>query len=134
MVGQSRIEMSPRTVNAGVGTSARKPMQNDSDGRAQFQGNPTEAWAVESEPTQPRTTTSVAGTRGGAAEFFGDRLRTSMTRAKWRIAGQLWSKPSVSGLCTNSLAHRLPKKFSSGQKKAVDAGLGLLLWGSDRCL
>ena len=43
-------------------------MQNDS-GRAQFQGDPTEA------------TTSVASTRGGAAEFFGDRLRTSMTRA-----------------------------------------------------
>ena len=35
--------------------------------------------------------------------------------------------PCVSGLCTNSLAHRAPGGIQ-------DAGLGLVTWGSDNCL
>ena len=76
--------------------------------------------------------------------FFGNRLQTSRTRASVEGStaglGQtlrvLWlvglSFHDVSGLCTSSLAHGL--NSGSRHEKADDAGLGLLLWGSDNCL
>ena len=79
----------------------------------------------------------------GTPEFFGHRLRTSMTSATVEdsTAGRtlrtgrppVGGLPShgVSGLCVNSLARW---QSGPGHEKAADADLCLLLWGSDNCL
>ena len=55
-------------------------------------------------------------------------------RTRRPLVGGL-SFQGVSGLCTNSLAHRLPEGTQAqGIEKAANAGLGLWLWESDSCM
>ena len=84
--------------------------------------------------------TEVAGERNPAVLLpsssvidFKSRLGETL-RTKHPLVGGL-SFHGVSGMCLNSLVHRLPGGIQAqGMRHPTDAGLGLLLWGSDNCL